>query len=63
MVHRHDDAERPMRHVDDERIDGLRVREFSCDCGYSVAVLSRVAEEQQGQSWPFAFRTASALPS
>lgn len=61
MVHRHDDGERQMRHLDDERIDGLRLREFTCDCGYSVAVLTRVQEEQQGKSWPFAFRSSTAV--
>jgi hypothetical protein len=57
MNHRHADGERPMRHDDDERIDGLRLREFSCDCGYSAAVLTRMDSEQQGKSWPFQFRS------
>ncbi len=57
--HRHDDGEEPMLHVDDERIDGLRLREFTCRCGFSAAVLTRVAEERQGERWPFAFRTPS----
>jgi len=58
MMHRHADEERPMRHVGDERVDGLRLREYTCECGYSAAVLTRVAEQQQGQSWPFQFRSA-----
>ncbi len=57
MIHRHDDGERPMRHEDDERIDGLRLREYSCDCGFSAAVLTRVDREHPGTSWPFQFRT------
>jgi hypothetical protein len=58
MTHRHADGERPMRYQDDERIDGLRLREYSCDCGFSAAVLTRVPEEHQGESWPFNFRTS-----
>ncbi len=58
MTHRHADGEFEMAHVDDERIDGLRLRQYACSCGFTAAVLTRVAEEQQGQSWPFQFRTA-----
>ena len=47
-----------MQHVDDERIDGLKLREYACSCGFTAAVLTRVAEEQPGQSWPFRFREA-----
>jgi hypothetical protein len=61
MNHRHDDGERPMRHEDDERIDGLRLREYSCDCGFSAAVLTRVDSERQGASWPFQFRTQTRV--
>jgi hypothetical protein len=57
ITHRHADDETEMRHVDDERIDGLRLREYTCDCGFSAAVLTRVAEERPGESWPFAFRS------
>jgi hypothetical protein len=57
MIHRHDDGERPMRHGDEERIDGLRLREYSCDCGFSAAVLTRMETERPGTSWPFQFRT------
>ena len=62
MVHRHEDEERPMRHLDDERIDGLRVREYTCDCGYIAAVLTRVRDEVPSERWPFSLqapRTAS----
>lgn len=58
ITHRHADGAFEMSHVDDERIDGLRLREYSCSCGFTAAVLTRVAEEQQGQSWPFQFRAA-----
>ena len=57
MTHRHDDGEQAMQHIDDERIDGLRLREYACACGFSAAVLTRVGDENQGQSWPFSFRT------
>jgi hypothetical protein len=57
MIHRHADGERTMRFQDDERIDGLRLREFSCDCGFSAAVLTRMESESQGSSWPFRFRS------
>ena len=56
ITHQHDDGEQPMEHVDDERIDGLRLRQYACGCGFTAAVLTRVAEERQGESWPFAFR-------
>jgi hypothetical protein len=56
MTHRHDDGERAMRHVDDERIDGLRLREYTCDCGFSAAVLTRVAQERTGPSWSLPLR-------
>ena len=58
MIHRHDDDERPMHHIEDERIDGLRLRQYSCDCGFAAAVLTKVEEEHQGTSWPFSFRMA-----
>ena len=61
MTHRHADGERPMRHQDDERIDGLRLREFSCECGYSAAVLTKTEAERPGASWPFQFRTQPPL--
>jgi hypothetical protein len=57
MTHRHADGERPMRYQDDERIDGLRLREYACDCGYSAAVLTRLEKELPGQRWPFAFKS------
>jgi hypothetical protein len=58
MQHRHDEGEQHMQHVDDERIDGLKLREYTCSCGFTAAVLTRVAEEQPGHSWPFRFREA-----
>jgi hypothetical protein len=61
MIHRHDDGEQPMRYQDDERIDGLRLREYSCDCGFSAAVLTKVEAEQPGRSWPFSFRSPQPL--
>ena len=61
LAHRHVDAEEPMRHVEDERIDGLRVSEYSCSCGFGAAVLSRVEEEQQGVSWPYKLPTPAPL--
>lgn len=61
ITHRHADGEKTMNHADDERIDGLRLREYTCPCGFSLAVLTRVAEEQQGHSWPFAFRTQTPV--
>ena len=53
--HRHDDGGRPMTRTDEDRIDGLVVRQFSCDCGYGAAVLSRLDDEEPGGSWPFTF--------
>jgi hypothetical protein len=61
LTHRHADGEQPMQHQDDERIDGLQLREYTCTCGFSAAVLTRVAEEHQGQSWPFQFRSPPPL--
>jgi hypothetical protein len=58
MTHRHADGDEPMAHVDDERIDGLQLREYTCPCGFSAALLTRVAEAHQGESWPFRFREA-----
>jgi hypothetical protein len=58
VTHRHADGEEPMQHLADDRVDGLRLQEYACPCGYSAAVLTRVAEEQQGHSWPFQFRSA-----
>ena len=55
ISHRHPDGNRPMSTADEQRIDGLRVRKFSCDCGFAAALLSRVDEMEPGASWPFAF--------
>ncbi len=57
MIHRHADGERPMRHEVDKRIDGLRLREYACECGFSAAVLTKVDAERPGQRWPFSFST------
>jgi hypothetical protein len=57
MHHHHaEDGEQVMQHVDAERIDGLKLREYTCSCGFTAAVLTRVEEELPGQSWPFRFR-------
>jgi hypothetical protein len=55
IQHRHDDFERPMAPVDDSRVDGLRVRQFSCECGFGAAILSRNDPEEPGSSWPIPF--------
>ena len=52
LAHRHVDTDEPMRHVEDERVDGLRVSEYTCSCGFGAAVLSRVDEEKQGPAGP-----------
>jgi hypothetical protein len=57
ISHSHADGEQPMDHVSDERVDGLRLQEYTCSCGFSAAILTRVTEERQGQSWPFQFRS------
>jgi hypothetical protein len=61
LAHRHVDTEEPMRHVEDERVDGLRVSEYACSCGFGAALLSRVDEEQQGASWPYALPAPTPL--
>lgn len=61
LTHRHGDSEEPMNAVDDGRIDGLRVREFACSCGFAAAVLSRVEDEEPGVAWPFKFQTSAPL--
>jgi hypothetical protein len=55
VSHSHGDGHEEMRPVDDDRVDGLRVREYSCTCGFVAAVLSRVDDEEPGASWPYAF--------
>jgi hypothetical protein len=55
IQHRHQNAERPMAPVDDSRVDGLRVRQFSCDCGFGAAILSRNDPDEPGPSWPIRF--------
>jgi hypothetical protein len=61
LTHRHGDTEEPMNTVDDGRIDGLRVREFTCSCGFAAAVLSRVEDQEPGVSWPYKFQPATPL--
>jgi hypothetical protein len=61
IQHRHPDDARSMAPVDDSRVDGLRVRQFACDCGYGAAVLSRVDELEPGPSWPYRFGGRSEL--
>jgi hypothetical protein len=56
VTHTHGDAQQEMRPVDDDRVDGLRVREYACSCGFVAAVLSRVEDEQPGTTWPYAFQ-------
>ena len=61
VTHHHGDNEEPMNAVDDGRIDGLRVRQYACECGFAAAVLSRVEDQEQGASWPYRFKTATPL--
>jgi hypothetical protein len=61
VAHRHVDTEEQMKHVEDERIDGLRVSEYTCSCGFGAAVLSRVDDEEQGMSWPYVLKAAAPL--
>ena len=58
VTHRHADREQPMRHIEDERIDGLQLRQYTCTCGFSAALLTTVSEEPQGERWPFRFRSS-----
>lgn len=57
VTHQHADEERAMQHVEDERVDGVRLRQYACDCGYTAAVLTRLEQERVGASWPFEFRS------
>jgi hypothetical protein len=59
VTHAHGGGDQPMQAVDDERIDGLRVREYTCVCGFTAAVLNRVEDEEPGAKWPFNFRPTS----
>lgn len=58
VTHAHGDAQQEMRPVDDDRVDGLRVREYACTCGFVAAVLSRVEDQEPGTTWPYAFQPA-----
>ena len=59
IQHRHPNAEAPMARVEDSRVDGLRVRQFSCECGFGAAILSRNDPDEPGPSWPIQFGAAS----
>jgi hypothetical protein len=59
VTHAHGEADQAMQAVDDERIDGLRVREYTCACGFSAAVLNRVEDEEPSERWPFRFQQGS----
>ena len=59
MTHAHGEGHQAMLAVDDERIDGLRVREYTCGCGFSAAVLNRVEDEEPSERWPFRFERAT----
>jgi hypothetical protein len=61
VTHRHDDNEEPMNRVDDGRIDGLRVRQYACDCGFAAAILSRVEDQEPGLTWPYRFQPSTPL--
>ena len=61
VIHRHGDGEQPMLPVGDDHVDGLRVREFACSCGFGTAVLSKVESESQGASWPYTMRDPARL--
>jgi hypothetical protein len=61
ITHRHLENEEPMDAVDDGRIDGLRVRQYACACGFAAAVLSRIEDQQPGMSWPYTFETSTPL--
>jgi hypothetical protein len=61
VTHRHGDDEEPMNPVDDGRIDGLRVRQYACGCGFAAAVLSRVEDQDPGVAWPFKFQASAPL--
>ena len=60
LTHRHEETQEPMHDVRDGRIDGLRVREYACGCGFGAAVLSRAEDEEPGARWPNQFK--SVLP-
>jgi hypothetical protein len=59
ITHGHANVDEPMRAASDERIDGLRVREFVCACGFVTAVLNRVEDEEPGARWPLVLQPLS----
>jgi hypothetical protein len=61
VTHHHGESEEPMNAVDDGRIDGLRVRQYACACGFAAAVLSPVEDQEQGASWPYKFGPSTPL--
>ena len=61
MTHRHTDGEQAMQRVDDERIDELYVRQFTCTCGFTAAVLTRAADEQPAPRWPLGVESPPPL--
>jgi hypothetical protein len=61
VTHRHGDDDEPMNPVDDGRIDGLRVRQYACTCGFAAAVLSRIEDQEPGMTWPYTFQPSTPL--
>jgi hypothetical protein len=61
VTHRHGESEEPMNAVDDGRVDGLRVRQYACACGFAAAVLSKVKDQEPGVTWPYRFQPATPL--
>ena len=61
ITHRHGDDDEPMDAVDDGRIDGLRVRQYTCRCGFAAALLSPVEDQKPGLSWPYRFESTAPL--
>jgi hypothetical protein len=61
VTHRHGDNEEPMNPVDDGRIDGLRVRQYACTCGFVAAMLSRIEDQEPGLTWPYTLQASTPL--
>lgn len=61
VTHRHEDGDEPMAPAGDDRVDGLRLREYACGCGFGAAILSRIEDQTPGASRPFAFRRPGGL--
>lgn len=61
ITHQHRDTERHrMAPGNESTVDGLRVREYECPCGFSAALLSRNRDVDPGPSWPFRWRARPA---